>query len=200
MIDLQLLMSLFVFASAAGFTPGPNNILLTASGANFGFRRTIPHMTGIAVGFVLLQLLVAFGLGVLFTTYPILQEILKYCGSAYLFYFAWRVATSGRGGRGGEAARPFTFLQASGFQFMNPKAWMISVSALAAFTLAGDRYAYSALVVVVVFLFVTVFATSAWTAFGTAIGKLLKTERAFRIFNIFMGLLTAGSVILLFQD
>lgn len=200
MISSSLFISLLFFSVAAAFTPGPNNIMLTASGANFGFRRTIPHMLGVTGGFTLLLLSVAFGLGVLFTTYPLLQTILKVCGSTYLFYFAWRIATSRRSGSGGDSARPFTFLQASGFQFVNPKAWMMAISALAAFTLSGEGYTGSAFTVMLVFVVVTVAAVATWSAFGTVIGRLLKSDRAFRVFNISMAILTASSVVLLFTQ
>ena len=198
MISSSLFLSLLFFGLAAAFTPGPNNILLTASGANFGFRRTIPHMLGITGGFTVLLLSVAFGLGALFTTYPVLQTALKICGSAYLFYFAWRIATSHRSENSKSTAQPFTFLQASGFQFVNPKAWMMSISALAAFTLTGDRYVSSALIVVLVFISVTVAGVMTWSAFGTLIGRLLKSDRAYRIFNITMAILTVASIALLF--
>lgn len=193
----SLLVPLTVFAVAAAFTPGPNNIMLTASGANFGFRRTIPHMLGITMGFSLLMLGVAFGLGVLFTTYPAIQKALRFAGCAYLLYFAWRIATARRP-NGADGGRPFTVWQAAGFQFVNPKAWMMGISAMTAFTLSGAAYNRSALLVVAIFVVVTVGAVATWAGFGTAIGKLLKTQRAYQMFNVSMAVLTAGSILLLF--
>jgi threonine/homoserine/homoserine lactone efflux protein len=193
----SLLMPLTVFALAAAFTPGPNNIMLTASGANFGFRRTIPHMLGVTMGFSLLLLGVAFGLGALFSTYPAIQDTLRLAGCAYLLYFAWRIATARRP-NGADGGRPFTILQAAGFQFVNPKAWMMGISAMTAFTLSGADYRQSALLVVAVFVLVTVGAVTTWASFGTAIGKLLKTQHAFQMFNVSMALLTVASIFLLF--
>ena len=154
-------------------------------------------MLGIAVGFSLLLLGVALGLGVLFTTYPAIQHALRLAGCAYLLYFAWRIANTHRSSRAG-SGRPFTFLQAASFQFVNPKAWLMGLSAMTAFTLSGAVYSQSALTVVAVFVLVTVGAVTTWASFGTAIGKLLKTKRAFQIFNVAMALLTAASVVLLF--
>lgn len=191
------LSSLAVFAIALAFTPGPNNVLLMASGANFGFRRTIPHLVGTMFGFLVVLVGVAFGLGVVFARYPLAQDVLKFIGCVYLLYLAWRIATTRRFDRKGES-RPFSFYEAAGFQLVNPKGWMAIVSGMTAFTLSGEAYDRSALMVVVVFMIVTAGAASTWAGFGTAIGSLLQTEKAYRIFNLTMGALTASAVVLLF--
>jgi threonine/homoserine/homoserine lactone efflux protein len=193
-----LLAPLAIFASVASITPGPNNMMLTAAGANFGFRRTMPHIAGIATGFMVLLLGIVAGLGALFERYPGVQAGLKYAGSAYLFFFAWKVATMARTREDGDVGKPFSFLQALSFQFINPKGWLMGLSAVAAFTLAGDGYPLSAAVLCLVFAITTVAATTVWAAFGTAIGRVLHTDRSYRVFNAAMGVLTASSVILLF--
>ncbi len=193
-----LLAPLFLFGMAAAFTPGPNNVMLTASGANFGFLRTLPHMSGICGGFGLLMVVIASGLGVVFERHPQMQMALKILGSLYLFYFAWRIATSGRAGHASRRAVPFTFLQAAGFQFVNPKGWLMAMSAMSAFTLAGDQYPASVAAVIGVFLTVTTGSVIVWAGFGTAIGRFLKTDKSLSWFNRAMASLTAGSVILLF--
>jgi threonine/homoserine/homoserine lactone efflux protein len=194
----SLLTPLCIFAMVAAITPGPNNMMLTAAGANFGFRRTLPHIAGITVGFVLLMLGMVAGLGALFERYPGMQTGLKYAGSAYLFFFAWKIATMARVSEAGDVGRPFSFLQAVSFQFINPKGWLVGLAAVGAFTLAGDLYAISAAVMCLVFALATLIATAIWAAFGTGIGKLFNTERSYRLFNRCMGILTAGSVALLF--
>ena len=193
-----LLAPLIMFASAAAITPGPNNVMLTAAGANFGFRRTVPHIAGVTTGFMVLLLGLVAGLGALFERYPGVQFALKYAGSAYLFFFAWKVATMARANGDGDRGKPFSFLQAVSFQFINPKGWLMGLAAVGAFTLTGNHYTLSAAVLCLVFAVATVVATSTWAAFGTAIGKLLHSDRSYRVFNGAMGILTAGSVALLF--
>ncbi len=193
-----LFAPLFMFGMAAAFTPGPNNIMLTASGANFGFLRTLPHMSGICGGFALLMVVIASGLGVVFESHPQMQTVLKILGSLYLFFFAWKIATAGRTGRVSRRAAPFTFVQAAGFQFVNPKGWLMAMSAMSAFTLTGDLYQESVAAVMAVFLTVTAASVVAWAGFGTAIGRFLKSDKSLSMFNFAMAGLTAASVVLLF--
>lgn len=191
----SLLVPLVMFTLAAALTPGPNNLMLTASGANFGFRRTLPHILGIITGFSVLLCAVALGLGVLFSRYATLQLALKVIGSVYLLYLAWRVATANRGAEGRSQGQPLSVVEAAAFQFVNPKAWTFAIAGISAFTLSGDDYTRSAGMVLIVFVLVTMLSTAVWAAFGTAVGRLLKTDKAFRIFNITMGVLTAASVL-----
>lgn len=189
-----IIIPLLTFAVAACITPGPNNIMLTASGANFGFKRTIPHILGICFGLEFLMLVVALGFNILFSLYPQLQVLLKVAGSVYLLYLAWKIATSKKPVGLEDKGRPFTFVQAAAFQLLNPKALMMAVTSMSTFTLAGDRYFVSAMVVMFVYSVICLPSISAWASFGTAIGRLLKSNRAFRIFNLSMGGLTAASV------
>ena len=126
-MTLTLLLPLALFAFVSSITPGPNNVMLTASGATFGYRRTLPHMLGISAGVAVMLLMVGAGLGTVFETMPVLYSILKYVGAGYLLYLAWRIASAN--GMDGAAARskPFTFLEAAAFQWVNPKAWIMSV-------------------------------------------------------------------------
>lgn len=188
-------VALFSFTMSA--TPGPNNLMLTASGANFGFRRTIPHMLGISGGFFSLIALVALGLGALFEAWPPLQTALKVIGSAYLLFLAWKVATAPvRLGGDDESAgaRPLTFWQAAAFQYANPKAWVMGVSAVSAFAIPGEGYALSAALVAVICSLVNLPSIGLWAGFGVAIGRFLNGERARRVFNVIMGALTASCV------
>ena len=192
-----IIFPLIAFAVACCITPGPNNMMLTASGANFGFRRTIPHILGIAFGMVVMFVIAAAGLGSLFSAYPAFQTILKIAGIAYLFYLSWKIAMASPGEGPGESGKPFSFMQAAAFQFLNPKAFMIIITSISTFTLGGEQYILSAVLVTAVFFFICLPSVSVWAGFGTAIGRLLKNPRTIRIFNVSMGGLTAGSAFLM---
>ncbi|PLX33285.1 MAG: hypothetical protein C0605_16635 [Hyphomicrobiales bacterium] len=182
---------------SAAFTPGPNNIMITASGANFGYLRSLPHMMGVTLGFPLMLLIMAFGLGELFTRWPQIHDVLRYLGAVYLFYLAWRVATAGRT-EVKARSRPLNFLEASAFQWINPKGVLFAISVIAAFAAPGPDF-YQRISVMGTIALMTAFASiTTWCLFGMAISRLLRTDRALRIFNITMAVLLAGSVILLF--
>jgi len=198
--DLPLLVSIAVFAAAMTGTPGPNNIMLTASGANFGFVRTVPHLLGVSIGVGTLITTVAAGLGVLFDTFPLLQQGMRLVACAYLLYLAWRIASAPPPG---EAAidstamtpRPMRFFEALLFQYVNPKAWAMGITAVGSFTVIGDGYWLSAAVIVAVFLIVGLPLTASWAAFGVLLGRVLSTPGAWRWFNRIMGVLTASCVV-----
>ena len=195
-----MLVPLLFYSISACITPGPNNIMLTASGANFGFLKTIPHMLGILGGMIGLFALTAGGLNLIFEQIPILQIILKFAGACYLLYLAWMIATAGKiNGEIETDSKPFTFKQAALFQFLNPKALIMGITAMSAFTLTGDDYLYSALIVILVFAIVCLPSISVWVGFGVGIGRLLSNDLHRRVFNWSMGLLTAATVILILQ-
>src|SRR5262245_10115476 len=133
----ELLGPLALFAAVMSLTPGPNVIMVTASAANFGFHRAIPHMLGITLGFGLLVMAVGLGLAGLFHGAPRLHVSLKYAGAAYLLYLAWRISRAGSGRGSAGPAKPIGFLEAMLFQWVNPKGWVFAVGALAAYTTAG---------------------------------------------------------------
>ncbi len=177
-------------------TPGPNNVMLTASGANFGFLRTLPHMLGILGGCFLLFAGIALGLGLLFERYPLVQTILRVVGSGYLLYLAWRIATAPppdlrRRGEG----RPLSFWQAAAFQFANPKAWVMGLALMAGFLPGDGNTLVNALLLAGFAELVALPCIALWAGFGMAIGRWLDTPRAWRIFNGVMGALTAACVV-----
>ena len=134
-LSLDLLLGFALFALVTSITPGPNNTMLLASGVNFGFNRTIPHMLGITCGFFVLVVAVGFGLGAVFQTYPILYTVLRYVGAAYLLYLAWKIAHSGPVGDSAEGeAKPISYLGAAAFQWVNPKAWIMAIGAISTYT------------------------------------------------------------------
>lgn len=180
-------LAMFIFVSS--ITPGPNNVMLTASGANFGYQRSIPHMLGITVGVAVMLLLVGAGLGTLFERIPMLYSALQWVGAAYLVWLAWKVATSGRAQASQAGSRPFGFWQAAAFQWVNPKAWLMCVGVVAAYT-SPTSYWPSLMLGAVVMLAVNYPCISVWTLFGTVIGRWLQSPRALQIFNgVMAGLL-----------
>ncbi len=192
----ELLLPLILFSFSMCATPGPNNMMLTASGANFGFRRTIPHLLGIEFGMLFMLLACAFGLGVLFETFPLFQKLLKILCLCYLFYLSYKIALSSRGKVTNKEAKPLRLYQAALFQLVNPKAVIMAVSVMTSFTLAGSQYYQSVLLILIVFGLTCILSISLWAGFGTVIGRFLKSDKSFRVFNVAMGLLTASSALL----
>lgn len=188
------LLALVAFAAVAGGTPGPNNIMLLASGVNHGFTRTLPHMFGIFFGFLVLISAIGVGLGVLFQAFPVLHVVLKAAGAAYLVYLAWRIASSRSMGEAQAGGQPMTFMQAALFQWVNPKAWTMAVAAMAGFTQV-DAPLLSASIVVAVFAAMTMISVSLWTSFGTALRGFLSDPVRLKWFNIAMGIALVASII-----
>jgi threonine/homoserine/homoserine lactone efflux protein len=195
-MPLDLFVALVMFAFAMACTPGPNNIMLTASGVNFGFARTIPHMSGVTVGFLVLVAACAAGLGLVFATLPVLHTALKVAGAAYMLWLAWKVANAGAAGEGGpgEAGEPLTFLQAAAFQWVNPKGVVAALSGVALFMRPGHALADFA-IMVTMFALATLVSVVVWTGFGVALRRLLQNPRHARIFNAVMALLLVASIV-----
>lgn len=195
MMPVEMFLALVVFASAMAFTPGPNNIMVTASGVNFGFMRTIPHILGVTFGFVVLLIGCAAGLGAIFSTYPPLQTALKIAGAVYLVWLAWKIATSApSAGDDAEVAKPITFLQAALFQWVNPKAVVIALSAIAIYV-RPEHWLTDFGLLTAVFAVATVLAVAAWTGFGVALRRVLSDPKHARVFNIAMALLLVASIV-----
>jgi len=193
-MPLDTFLALLVYAFVTSVTPGPNNFMLLASGVNFGFTRTVPHMLGIGIGFLVLLLAVGFGLGAVLTAFPMLHNVLKVAGSAYLLYLAWKIASSrSMGGKGEERAQPMRFLDAAAFQWVNPKAWVMAVTAMAVYSNA-DRPYLSVVLVSVAFAVVNLPSVSVWAGFGMALRGFLSDPTRLKWFNIAMGLLLAATL------
>lgn len=189
----ETLLALTIFAIAGAFTPGPNNIMLAASGMNFGFVRTAPHMSGVVIGFIVMLLGVGFGLGALFMAYPLAQTVLKIVGVAYLLWLAWRIANAAPAGAS-ERGTPISFLEAALFQWVNPKALIAVVSTMSIFV-RPERATADVLMVAFVFFFVSAGSVLTWTAFGAALRGLLSDPAKRRVFNIVMALLLVASIL-----
>ena len=187
--------ALVVFAVVMSGTPGPNNMMLLASGVNFGFRRSLPHMLGISFGVMLLLLGVGFGLHEVFQRWPVIFTVIKYAGGAYLIWLAWMIANSGplEDGTGEAKGRPMRFIEAAAFQWINPKAWVMAVGAMATYTVESS-YAMTVIIVALVFGAVSGPSTGTWTVFGVALKRFLADPRANRIFNVTMAMALVASL------
>ncbi|MEM9774793.1 MAG: LysE family translocator [Chloroflexota bacterium] len=187
------------YAFVSSITPGPNNILLTASGISFGFKRTIPHMLGIPFGFAILLTLCAVGIGALLVTVPAAEIGLKIFGTCYMLYLAWMLRNNAIAKQdettGETAANPMTFWQAAMFQFANPKAWVFALTGASAFLPDYPSVALSIIALVLLFCAVMSPAVVIWTALGSTIKQFLRNKLVERIFSVLMVLLTIYAAI-----
>jgi threonine/homoserine/homoserine lactone efflux protein len=187
--------SLIPFAVAAAFTPGPNNIMIMASGLNFGWRASMPHFFGICFGFPSMFLAVGFGLGYLFERFELLHQLIQIVGIFYLLYLAWRIATAAPANLDAErSSKPFTLVQAALFQWVNPKAWIMGTSAIAAYTTVGADLNIQIFQVGLVFFAMTFPSAGMWMMFGAGLKKVLSEAHHQRLFNRIMAGLLAASV------
>jgi threonine/homoserine/homoserine lactone efflux protein len=191
---IELLGPLVLFAAAVTLTPGPNVVLVTASAANFGFRRTIPQILGITFGFGTMVLATGLGLAGVVHAEPRLHMALKYAGAAYLLYLAWRIARADAASASARA-RPINFIEATLFTWMNPKAWVSALGAAAAFTTVGGDVLWESFVIAVVLAAFCLLSAAAWAGFGTVIGRYLANPRARIAFNWSMAGLLVLSLI-----
>ena len=195
MLTVETLLALAAFAFVSSITPGPNNLMLMASGTNFGLARTVPHMLGVGIGFMLMVLLVGAGLGGVFELVPGSMLALKIASTVYLLHLAYKIAISAPphidAGSGG--SRPFTFLQAAAFQWVNPKAWTMALTAAAVYLPKDDRWLAVA-VVALVFGVVNIPSVAVWAAAGVQLRRLLHRPQAYRAFNVGAALLLVASL------
>jgi len=189
----EVLYALILFCFVSGVTPGPNNMMLMSSGVNHGFRRTLPHLLGVVLGFSLMVALIGLGLDAIFTRFPLLLPIMRYVGAAYMLWLAWKIANSGPVRDGEARGRPLGFFGAAAFQWINPKAWVIAISALTAYAVSTD-YTISVIAVALTYLAVGLPSSGAWVMFGAAMRKLLSDPKRVRPFNWTMAALLVASV------
>ena len=188
----QLLLAFVLFAFATAGTPGPNNMMLLASGANFGFRATILHILGISVGLGVMVLAMGLGLGGVFKAWPVLHEVLRWVGGGYLLWLAWQIGTA-KGIREKDAgARPMTFWAAAAFQWVNPKAWAMALTAASTYTPEGSSSAV--FIVAGTFMLVGAPCSAAWAGFGQGMRRFLDRPAVLRTFNLAMAALLVASL------
>lgn len=196
-MSTAILVAFCLFALVSSITPGPNNVMLLASGVNYGFRRTIPHMLGVTVGFSVMLVMVGLGLAEFFLRAPGFYRVLRWAGALYLVYLAVRIATSGPVTTDTDSAnksRPFGFMAAALFQWVNPKAWVVAVTAFSAYVPAGTSSTWI-LAFGLLFAMVNIPCISIWVLFGTLLKHWLHEPRTARIFNVVMAVLLMVSLL-----
>jgi len=198
---MELWLALALFCAVTLFTPGPNNLMLMTSGLNFGFRRGMPHLWGVTLGFTVMVLIVGLGLGAIFAKWPVLYTVLKYAGAAYLLYLAWQIAVSPppTPGDAKSAGKPIGFLQAVAFQWVNPKAWVMAVGAITTYA-AVAAFPLNVAIIAALFCVLGVASSGTWLGFGAALQRVLKDPRVVRAFNMLMALLLVASLYPIFAD
>ncbi len=194
----KAVLALISFAFVMSITPGPNNIMLSASGANYGLRRTIPHMLGVSIGFASLIFFCGLGLGAVFEQFPLIQTILKVVGSLYLLYLAYRIAKASFSDDH-EVRKPFTFWEAAAFQYANPKAWVMALTTMSTLSIPHPSFVISAALTTLIVIIVNLPSITVWVLFGQAIGKLLKHKRALIVFNLVMAALLVGTIVFILR-
>ncbi|MCY1268829.1 Cysteine/O-acetylserine efflux protein [compost metagenome] len=200
-MPIELLAAFLMFAFVTSITPGPNNMMLLASGVNFGVRRTLPHMLGISIGFLALVVAVGLGLNRLFELFPITYTVLRYLGGAYLLYLAWKIANAGapQTASATSGSKPFSFLQAAAFQWVNPKAWIMAIGAITTYTPQQD-FIGNVLLIAVLFAVVNFPSVGVWTIAGSLLRHWLEEPARLRVFNVGMALLLVASLYPLFAS
>jgi threonine/homoserine/homoserine lactone efflux protein len=192
------LLALTGFAFVTSITPGPNNLMLLASGTNFGWRRSLPHLLGISFGFGVMLVLVGLGLGEAFSRYPALHGVLKWASLAYLLYLAWKVATAAppaaTDGGGADSGRPMGFGAAALFQVVNPKAWAMALTAVTAYAELGLA------AITAIFVLVNLPCCGSWALLGQQMRRWLHRPRALQAFNWGAAALMVASVLPLLRS
>jgi threonine/homoserine/homoserine lactone efflux protein len=193
-MTFEALLSYVIYCVAMSGTPGPNNLMVLASGVNFGYRRTLPHIFGINIGFSVMLAAMALGLGAVLLAEPRLQTALKAAGVAYMLWLAWKIATASGMGEGEAGGAPLTFLQGAAFQWVNVKAWFMVLGAISVHAPAGHAPWEKALYLGGVMLLAGSPPTHVWTLFGVGIRRFLQNPKALRAFNVAMALLLVASL------
>jgi threonine/homoserine/homoserine lactone efflux protein len=196
MMAADQLLALTVFAAVSSGTPGPNNLMLMTSGVNFGMKRSFPHLMGITVGFSFMIFCVGMGLQTMFTVIPQLEAVLRYVGTAYLLWLAWKIANAGPISDGKSSTKPMGFWAAAAFQWVNPKAWFMAISAITTYASSASGGSQLSQVALVVLIFGTVNfpLVACWGLFGSAMRRFLQEPKILKIFNITMAVLLVASL------
>ncbi len=196
--DVFLAMLTFCFVS--GVTPGPNNLMLMTSGVNFGFRRTVPHLVGVVIGFSLMVALIGFGLDAIFSRFPALLPTMRYLGAAYMLWLTWKIAAAGPVRDGERGGAPLGFFGAVAFQWINPKGWVMAVSVLTAYAVVDD-YARNVAIIALAYFVIAIPSSGVWALLGASMRRALAAPRVARAFNLTMaGLLVASIAPVLFES
>jgi threonine/homoserine/homoserine lactone efflux protein len=193
-IHLEILSALAVFVFVASITPGPNNLMLMTSGVKFGFARTVPHLVGVILGFALMVALLGLGLNVVFRRFPGVLPAMRVVGSLYMIWLALKIALAKPAGVVESAGQPIGFISAVAFQWVNPKAWVMALSALSTYAGLADDYLRSVLLITALCATITVPCSGAWALFGSSLRRCLANPRVTRAFNVSMAALLVASI------
>lgn len=193
-------LAIIAFAITACVTPGPNNAMIMASGLNYGIRRSMPHFSGIVLGFPTMVMAVGLGIAQLFEVYPAMHVVLKLAGAAYLSYLAYKIATAPVSESSESEGKPFTFIQAAAFQWVNPKAWVLAVGATVTYTTLGDGYVFQVITIALIFLFFGAPCILLWLWGGASLKTLMHNPGLVRTFNISMASLLIASLVPVFIE
>lgn len=191
---MEYYLALFGFTFATSITPGPNNLMLLASGLNHGIKRSLPHYFGIAIGFMLMSVLIGLGFGALFVEFPGAFLVIKVLGISYLLFLAWKIANIGRQGVSDNLNKPLSFIQAAAFQWVNPKSWVMVVGAITAFSVQ-NKIIESIVAVSIAYLLTNLCCQGIWLTAGQGLQGFLKDDRRLRFFNVTMAVLLVASII-----
>ncbi|HCM6188055.1 TPA: LysE family translocator [Klebsiella pneumoniae] len=193
-MSTEILIAFIIYAFVTSITPGPNNTMLLASGLNYGFKRSLPHVLGISIGFALMVIAVGTGLGRVFENWPQVYIALRICGATYLIYLAWNIATALPMSTISESsARPFSFWEAAGFQWVNPKAWIMATGAITTYLPQGENVR-SVIFLSILFASINAPSVSIWVTFGATLRHWLNDIKYLRIFNVCMAMLLLASL------
>lgn len=192
-MNFEIWIALVVFAFVSSVTPGPNNLMLMSSGANYGFRRSLPHMMGVSLGFSFMVILVGLGIVGLFNQFPVAYSILKVASALYLLYLSYKIATASSVSVETEkSTNPLSFLQAALFQWVNPKAWVMALTSISVY--APTQSIQAVVAVALVFGLVNLPSVSFWVVMGQQVKRWLTNSSRMRTFNVTMALLLVGSL------
>ena len=192
-MNYEILSALTIFAFVASITPGPNNLMLMSSGANFGFKQTIPHLLGVGIGFTLMIILVGIGLMTVFDRFPASYQILKLMSIIYLLYLALKIASSNSTTKQEISnTKPLTFIQAALFQWINPKAWTMALTAISVY--APSQSFIAVLWIAIIFGLINLPCISSWIVLGQKMQAILTNPKRLKTFNITMALLLIASL------
>ncbi|MFT5331922.1 MAG: threonine/homoserine/homoserine lactone efflux protein [Porticoccaceae bacterium] len=191
---MELYLAVLLFAATASITPGPNNIMIMASGVNFGIKKSLPHLLGICLGFPIMVIAIGLGFGLVFQAYPLLHELIKVIGIIYLLYLAWLIASAKPSVINADVSKPLRFQQAVLFQWVNPKAWVMATGAISAYTSSGDAMLGQVLFIAFAFSVTAGISVGIWLIFGAGLKRYLDDPLHYRVFNIAMAMLLVSSM------
>ncbi|AUR52740.1 LysE family translocator [Aquella oligotrophica] len=195
---MEYYLSLLLFCVSSSITPGPNNLMMLMSGINFGVKRSLPHYFGILFGFSAMVFLVGMGLAGVFAKFPVLHQVIKYIGAIYMLYLAYQIIRSSSSLKEVKSARrPLSFFKAVLFQWVNPKAWVMGIGAVSAFTVINLPMVSQVIIISLIYFLVGVPCIAFWLIGGVAVRRYLNNTRHLQIFNVTMGILLIASILLM---